>query len=133
MPRVKKTPEQPGAVANASPTENGTASEVLTLSEAAAYLRLPEADVLKLIGEQGLPGRQLGNEWRFLKTAIQDWLSQGVPTLESNKAAWRSLAGKYRDDPELLRICAEAYRQRGRLKVQIPDDNLSLHTASGGM
>src|SRR5277367_5054010 len=48
--------------------------EVLTLVEAAAYLRLTEADVLRMVDEQGLSARQLGKEWRFLKSAIQDWL-----------------------------------------------------------
>ncbi len=50
---------------------NGLAAEVLTLSEAAPYLRLSEPDVLQLIQEQGLPARQVGTEWRLL-----NWLSK---------------------------------------------------------
>jgi hypothetical protein len=38
--------------------------EVLTLAEAAAYLRVPATDVLHMVGAQGLPGRQFGTEWR---------------------------------------------------------------------
>jgi excisionase family DNA binding protein len=93
---------------------NGPSGEVLTLSEAAAYLRFPEADVLRLVEEQSLPTRRLGNDWRFLKTAIQHWLATGSPTWQSRKAAILELAGKYTDDPELEQIVAEAYRRRCR-------------------
>ena len=65
MPRTKKKPDsQPGNV-------NGVPGEVLTLAEAAGYLRLSEAAVLSAIQSQGLPGRLIGGEWRFLKPAIQ--------------------------------------------------------------
>jgi excisionase family DNA binding protein len=112
MPQTKKKPQP-------TPTSavNGPVGEVLTLGEAAAYLRLPEADVLRLVDEQGLPARRLGNEWRFFKVAVQQWLSTPPPTpsdlLQANKDAWLGLAGKYKDDPDLLAICEETYRQRG--------------------
>jgi len=93
---------------------NGPVSEVLTLAEAAAYLRLSEADLVTLVHAQGLPGRFTGSEWRFLKSAIQHWLSTGAPNLQARKEAQLALAGKYREDPDLMRICEEAYRQRGR-------------------
>jgi len=108
MTRTKSKPEPP------SPTVNGPVGEVLTLAEAAAYLRLPEEEVRRVVREQDLPARQVGEEWRFLKAAIQDWLRTGTPSLQANKQAWMALAGKYKDDPDLLRICEDAYRQRGR-------------------
>src|SRR5437867_3705060 len=43
-----------------------TLTEVLTLAEAAAYLRVSEADVVRLAQQQDLPGRLIGTEWRFL-------------------------------------------------------------------
>jgi excisionase family DNA binding protein len=112
-------PQTPNAeVAPASPLANDRGrepGEVLTLAEAAAYLRLTESDVLRWVHEQGLPGRQVGSEWRFLKAAIQDWLSTGSPSaLQANKEAWLSLAGAWKDDPDLEKIVEEAYRRRGR-------------------
>ena len=86
----------------------------MTLAEAAAYLRLAEADVLRLIDEQALPARRIGQEWRFLKAAIQQWLSAASSAPELRKAAQLALAGKYKDDPDLVRICEDASRQRGR-------------------
>jgi excisionase family DNA binding protein len=88
--------------------------EVLNLSEAAAFLRISEQDVLRIVQEQGLPARQVGQEWRFLKAAIREWLRSGTPPPPSRKEAQLALAGKYCDDPNLMRICKEAYQRRRR-------------------
>ncbi len=113
MPRTKPKPA-PGSASMVTTTTNGPPGEVLTLSEAAAFLRVREADVLRLVNEQALPARQLGDEWRFLKAAIERWLGTGSATPESRKQGQLALAGKYKDDPDLAAICKEAYRQRGR-------------------
>jgi excisionase family DNA binding protein len=93
---------------------NGPGDEVLTLAEAAAYLRLPEADVIAAANSQGLPGRVLGGEWRFLKAAIQQWLSTAAPTAEMRKAAQLAIVGKWKDDPYLEDMLEDIYRGRGR-------------------
>jgi excisionase family DNA binding protein len=93
---------------------NGPPGEVLTLAEAAAYLRLPEKDVIAAASSQGLPGRLVGGQWRFLKTALQQWLSAGEPTAEMRKAAMLAFAGVFKDDPYLEDMVEEIYRQRGR-------------------
>ena len=71
MTRTKKKlplqPATPPALAT-----NGPASEVLTLDEAAAYLRVSEDDIIELVDSQKLPGRFTGSEWRFLKTAFSN-------------------------------------------------------------
>jgi excisionase family DNA binding protein len=86
--------------------------EVLTLSEAAAYLRLAEEDVVRLAHLQELPGRQIGNEWRFLKAGLQDWLR--TPARQSGKEALLALTGKWKDDPDIEEIVRKAFRRRGR-------------------
>jgi excisionase family DNA binding protein len=93
VPRTKSKPRP----AKRGPA-NGPMADVLTQSEAAAYLRVPEPEVLRLVREQGLPARQAGVEWRFLLAAIRHWLSTGRPQ-GSNKEAWVKLAGVWRDDP----------------------------------
>src|SRR4051794_13913718 len=95
------------------PSVNGARNEVLTLPEAAAYLRLAEREVVDLIQTQDLPARLVGSEWRLLKSAIQDWLRTGT-SFKSSKEAWLSLAGTSKNDPDLEGIVEEAYRQRGR-------------------
>lgn len=113
MPHIRKPKSSPAPVTPA-PVVNGSSGEVLTLAEAAAYLRLPEAGVITAAMTQGLPGRLIGGEWRFLKGAVQQWLSIAQPTAEMRKAAVLAMAGQFKDDPDLLRICEDVYRQRGR-------------------
>ncbi|MEX0715517.1 MAG: hypothetical protein WD066_02975 [Planctomycetaceae bacterium] len=64
------------------------------------------------IGPEGLPGRLIDGEWRFLKCAVNEWL--GTPSKPSGKAALLNMAGAFKDDPFLDEIVREAYRQRGR-------------------
>lgn len=51
--------------------------EVLTLAETAAYLRVPEEAVLGLVDKGSIPAQQIGDEWRFLKRSVVDWLRFG--------------------------------------------------------
>jgi hypothetical protein len=66
---------------------NGPSGEVFTLAEAAAYLRLQEADVVALVQSQGLPGRCISNEWHFLKVAIERWLATAPLDWQARKPA----------------------------------------------
>jgi excisionase family DNA binding protein len=85
---------------------------VLTLPEAAAYLRLPPDDVLRLVAEQGLPARRLGEQWRFLRRAIQAWLS--TPLSAGHPEGIWAAAGTLKDDPCLDAMLKEIDRMRGR-------------------
>jgi excisionase family DNA binding protein len=49
--------------------------EVLTLEELARLLRLPEDAVEALARDGELPGRRIGCEWRFVRSAVLEWLS----------------------------------------------------------
>jgi hypothetical protein len=107
---------------------NGPPGEILSLAEAAAYLRLPEKDVIAAATTQGLPGRMVAGEWRFFKTAIQQWLSVSQPTAEMRKAAQLALAGAWTDDPDIEQIVEEAMRRRGRQPG--PDGTYAGHRPS---
>src|SRR5205823_11085181 len=111
--RMKKgKPEpQPAAV-------NGPWGEVLTLAEAAAYLRLPEGEVLRAVREQGLHARQVVSEWRFLKSAIDQWLRTGPQPL-SNKEAWLALAGAWKDDPTVDALLEEIHKWRRQMDAEV--------------
>ncbi|SRR5579883_2628741 len=120
MPRTRRHQRAPLTQPQPSPTSvNGPSGEVLTLAEAAAYLRLPEVEFVGLVHSQGLPGRCIAGQWRFLKAAIQLWLATASPTWEMRKAAILELAGKYKDDPELEQIVEQAYRRRRRLITEV--------------
>lgn len=48
--------------------------DVLTLEDAATYLKVEYGAIRRMLKEQGLPGRKIGDEWRFLRGALADWL-----------------------------------------------------------
>jgi excisionase family DNA binding protein len=50
-------------------------SEVLTLDELAALLQVEPAEVERMAEAGELPGRRIGEEWRFSRRAVLDWLA----------------------------------------------------------
>ena len=51
-------------------------SEVMTLGEVADWLQVDEGVVRQLAEASKLPGRKLGDEWRFARQAVLDWLAK---------------------------------------------------------
>ena len=106
MPRTKS---RPTTKPRANPASNGTpeAADVLTLPEAAAYLRVSAEDVLAMMGAEGLPGRKFGAEWRFYRAALQDWLSE--PT---RRRGILYHLGRIKDDPYAEEMLRDIYARR---------------------
>jgi excisionase family DNA binding protein len=50
--------------------------EILTPAQLAALLQLEEETVLELAERRELPGRKVGEEWRFSREAILAWLAE---------------------------------------------------------
>jgi excisionase family DNA binding protein len=55
--------------------EIATGGDVLTLEEAAALLRVDEGALQRLATRRGVPGRRIGDEWRFSRAALLEWLA----------------------------------------------------------
>jgi excisionase family DNA binding protein len=71
---IETEPDQ-FAVGRASIRTEG--ADVLTVEQAAELLQV-EADAVRTLAESGdLPGRQIGSEWRFARSAVLDWLAGG--------------------------------------------------------
>jgi excisionase family DNA binding protein len=51
------------------------AREVMSLGELAQWLEVDEETVRSLAEAGELPGRRLGDEWRFARAAVLDWLA----------------------------------------------------------
>ena len=68
-PRLSSTPAK---VADGEPA--GLDDTVLTLDEAAAMLRVTTDDLTARARVGDLPGRKLGDEWRFSHDALFEWL-----------------------------------------------------------
>jgi hypothetical protein len=54
--------------------EKNEVAEVLTLPEAASFLRVTEEALTDLAERDALPARRIANEWRFSRRALEDWL-----------------------------------------------------------
>jgi excisionase family DNA binding protein len=51
--------------------------DIMTVSEAADYLRVPESEVLRLIDEGKLGAARIGDSYRIARRAVDDFLSRG--------------------------------------------------------
>jgi excisionase family DNA binding protein len=63
----------------------GTGEDVLDLAEAAAYLKVPVADLAELADAGGVPCRRIGAGWRFSRAALLAWLGEWPPTRTAPK------------------------------------------------
>jgi len=88
--------------------------DVLTLEEAAAYLRVSEELVESLALRRELPARRLGEDWRFLKSALQEWLRG-----RNDKETLLRQAGALANDPSLPEMLKRIYNDRGRPELDV--------------
>lgn len=54
--------------------------DVLTLPEAAEFLRLHENTMLRLAKAKRIPAKKVGARWRFSRVALEKYI--GIPTKE---------------------------------------------------
>ena len=109
------------AAAKANAAMPVSAPEVFTLSEAAAYLRVSEKVLRQLAEEGAVPGRKVGKEWRFLKSALQDWLRvvpEAVLSARASNQRLLEMAGTWKDDPTIDDLLKGIYERRGRPMIE---------------
>ena len=87
-----------------------TKYEVLTLAEAARFLRVKKALLQELVKEGRVPARKVGAEWRFFRGALQAWLSGSA----NPESALLQQAGLFKNDPNLMQLLDDIYQSRGR-------------------
>jgi PTS system nitrogen regulatory IIA component len=61
--------------------------EVMTLPEVAAYLRLAEKTVLRMVHKGQIPCAKVASQWRFLRSMIDDWLVAKMRVVPQNDMA----------------------------------------------
>ncbi len=66
--------------------------EVLTADEAAAFVRVSEKTLRQLAKQGRVPAQKVGREWRFLRRALETWLTQPLPFEDTDQAARRASA-----------------------------------------
>lgn len=64
-----------------------THDEVLTLSDAAAYLKLAQRTIHRMISRSEIPCAKVGGQWRFLRSVLDDWLLSRMRVVPQNEVA----------------------------------------------
>lgn len=59
-------------------------SEIMTLAEVSEYLKISEKSVQRLIQRGEIPCAKVGNQWRFMKSMIDDWLLSKMKVYPQN-------------------------------------------------
>jgi PTS system nitrogen regulatory IIA component len=67
--------------------ESNRGGEVMTLAEVAAYLRLAEKTVLRMVHKGQIPCAKVASQWRFLRSMIDDWLTVKMQVVPRNDLA----------------------------------------------
>lgn len=97
------------------------AAEVLTLAEAAAFLRVSEPVAERMAADGRLPGRQAEGEWRFLRSALKLWLAgtdfARPPADRVEQERLLAVVGCLADDDSLEAMLARIERERARYPV----------------
>lgn len=68
--------EDPRVPKDAKKGESPAPSGMMTLGEVAQYLRLHRSTVYRLAREGILPGFKAGNQWRFQKERVNQWMAE---------------------------------------------------------
>ena len=63
-------------MSDAGMSASGIAEPVMTLEEIAGHLKVSERTILRMVQAGELPGLKVSNQWRFLRAAIDDWLTE---------------------------------------------------------
>lgn len=53
-------------------------TDIMTLEEVAAYLKLKPQTIYTWAQEKRIPAAKLGKEWRFRKSIIDEWFIQHI-------------------------------------------------------
>ena len=86
-------------------------SDILTISEAATYLKLPVSTLYRLVERRAIPGHKVGRQWRFQRPVIDEWLRRRSETISATILV-------VDDEEEVRAVIAEALGGEGRKILQ---------------
>ncbi|PCJ16425.1 MAG: hypothetical protein COB02_16300 [Candidatus Cloacimonadota bacterium] len=86
--------------------------EILTLKETSKYLRISSESLRTLIKKREIPVAKVGNQWRFKKSLIDQWIfnqciehitpSKNLPPTKDSTPTTPSLSSKETDFEDIL-------------------------------
>jgi len=87
-------------------------AELMTVEEVARYLRVTKKTIYRLLKRGSIPASKVGRQWRFDKTAIDEWLHQNSVV---TKAAILVI-----DDEEIIRaLFKETLEELGHTVIAV--------------
>ena len=58
--------------------------KILTLKEVAQYIKLNERTILKMVNNQEIPAKKIGNQWRFILSKVDEWLTREIKQVDTS-------------------------------------------------
>ncbi len=114
-------------------------AELMTVREVAAYLRVTEKTIYRLVRRGGIPATRVGRQWRFSKTSIDGWLQRKSIGAKANilviddKAIIRTLFKEVLKEQGYTVITAETGSEGLELVKQQDFDMVFLDLKMSGM
>jgi excisionase family DNA binding protein len=87
-------------------------SDILTLEEAAAFLRVPAKGLQKDAADGHIPSKLVAGEFRFSKEQLRAWLGTPSERKQTDKEWLQSIFGLWKDDPTVDEMMREIERRR---------------------
>jgi excisionase family DNA binding protein len=60
---------------------------IMTVEDVAAYLRVHQSTLYRLLKNGNIPGFKIGSDWRFNRETIDEWMKERESEFLSEKAA----------------------------------------------
>ncbi len=100
-------------------------AELLTLEEVAEYLRVTKKTVYRLLEKRSIPSLRVGHQWRFDKTAIDNWLRTNSSSVVVNLLV-------IDDDPVICDLFRDILEEDGHIVKTSTDPRSGLRLALNG-
>lgn len=69
---------------------------VMTLDDAADFLKISSTTIYQLVRAGEVPARKVGREWRFLKSQLVTYLKQGGDSMTNSSVMTDEQGGEYK-------------------------------------
>ena len=103
--------------------------ELMTLEEVAAYLRVNEKTIYRLLSDGDIPARKIGHLWRFKPEEIDEWLNtKSVKSIKSDKPDILVID----DDPSVVGLFEDILKTNGYGVETATDSRKGLELVKSG-
>ncbi len=99
--------------------------KILTLKEIAQYIKLNERTVLKLANNNEIPAKKIGNQWRFVLSKVNFWLSHQIDNVDTS-----DLNGLIATNPNIIPVSRLIHPQLINLDLKSKDKEAILDELS---